>query len=73
MEDVATAHPAVREAMAFAIRHPTLGEAVGLAIVLESGAAAPNLAALKKEAFEGKLAPAKWPELLEVSSCAARG
>lgn len=40
VEMAASAHPAVREATAFALPHRTLGEDVALAVVLHSGAAA---------------------------------
>ncbi|MBI2525899.1 MAG: non-ribosomal peptide synthetase [Candidatus Rokubacteria bacterium] len=40
VEDVLGAHPAVAEAVAFPIPHPTLGEDVGVAVVLHAGASA---------------------------------
>lgn len=39
VDDVLRAHPAVVEAAAFAVAHPTLGEEVAAAVVLENGAA----------------------------------
>ena len=68
VEAAASAHPSIKECMAFAMVHPTLGEAVGLSIVPADGKAgsAPTLEKLLAECFEGKLAPAKWPAWLEV-------
>ena len=40
IEEALQEHPAVRQAAAFAVRHPTLGEDVAAAVVLKAGASA---------------------------------
>jgi acyl-CoA synthetase (AMP-forming)/AMP-acid ligase II/thioesterase domain-containing protein len=59
VEEALLAHPAVTEAVVFAIPHPRLGEDVGSAVVLRSGAAAsgPEL----REAVSRRLAAFKTP------------
>ena len=57
VEDVLMSHPAVADAVVFAVSHPTLGEDIAAAIVLRDGAAASVLdlrqfAALRLAAFK---------------------
>ncbi len=57
VEDVLMAHPAVADAVVFAVSHPTLGEDIAAAVVLRDGAAASVLdlrqfAALRLAAFK---------------------
>jgi acyl-CoA synthetase (AMP-forming)/AMP-acid ligase II/acetyltransferase-like isoleucine patch superfamily enzyme/acyl carrier protein len=40
VDDVLTQHPAIAQAIAFAVSHPTLGEEVAAAVVLKKGASA---------------------------------
>jgi oxalate---CoA ligase len=64
VEDALLAHPGVRDAVAFAVAHPTVGEEVGAAVVLQAGdtVAASELRALVRR----QLAPFKVPRTLVV-------
>ena len=64
VERALLAHPAVREAAAFALPHPRLGETVGAAVVLRVGASltSPELIAFVSE----RLAPFQLPRHIEI-------
>jgi acyl-CoA synthetase (AMP-forming)/AMP-acid ligase II len=63
VEDVLAAHPAVAEAVVFAVAHPTLGEDIAAVVVLRDGAAA---TALELRRFAANhLAPFKVPRRIE--------
>jgi acyl-coenzyme A synthetase/AMP-(fatty) acid ligase len=64
-------HDAVREAVAFSIPHPTLGEEVAAAVVLRDGAAATDREILRFVA--GRLAPYKVPAALRILDELPRG
>ncbi|MBS0519026.1 MAG: AMP-binding protein [Proteobacteria bacterium] len=64
VEKVLLEHPAVREAAAFAVPHPRLGETVGAAAVLRSGAKATS-AELVDFLYE-RLAPFQMPRQVHV-------
>jgi thioesterase domain-containing protein/acyl carrier protein len=64
VEKALLAHPAVREAAAFALPHPRLGETVGAAVVLRVGA---SLASTELIAFvSDRLAPFQLPRHIEI-------
>ena len=63
VDSVLIAHPDVKEAVTFAMPHPTLGEEVGAAVVLRAGAAV-NADGLKRYAAT-QLAPFKVPRLIK--------
>ena len=60
VDDVLLAHPAVAQVAAFAVKHRTLGEDVGVAVVLEPSASASE-SELRSFAAE-RLAPFKVPQ-----------
>lgn len=65
VEDALLAHPSVAEAVVFSVPHDKLGEDVGAAVRLVTGAAAPGTAELR--AFAGQqLAPFKVPRTIVV-------
>jgi acyl-CoA synthetase (AMP-forming)/AMP-acid ligase II len=64
-------HEAVREAVAFPIPHPTLGEEIAAAVVLRDGAAATDRDILRFVA--GRLAPYKIPAVLRILDELPRG
>jgi len=64
-------HDAVREAVAFSIPHPTLGEEVAAAVVLRDGVAATDREILRFVA--GRLAPYKVPAVLRILDELPRG
>jgi acyl-CoA synthetase (AMP-forming)/AMP-acid ligase II/thioesterase domain-containing protein len=64
VEKALLAHPAVREAAAFALPHPRLGETVGAAVVLRVGA---SLGSTELIAFvSDRLAPFQLPRHIEI-------
>jgi amino acid adenylation domain-containing protein len=63
VDSVLIAHPEVKEAVTFAMPHPTLGEEVCAAVVLRAGAAV-NADGLKRYAAT-QLAPFKVPRLIK--------
>jgi acyl-CoA synthetase (AMP-forming)/AMP-acid ligase II/thioesterase domain-containing protein len=64
VEKALLAHPAVRQAAAFALPHPRLGETVGAAVVLGAGA---SLSSTELIAFVGdRLAPFQLPRHVEI-------
>ncbi|MGP0071184.1 MAG: AMP-binding protein [Bryobacteraceae bacterium] len=63
VEDVLAEHPAVAEAVVFAVAHPTLGEDIAAVVVLREGSAA---TALELRRFAAtRLAPFKVPRRIE--------
>ena len=64
-------HPAVAEALAFALPHPTLGEDLGAAVVLRPGAAADEQE-LRRHAFSA-LAPHEVPSRIVLLTVLPRG
>jgi thioesterase domain-containing protein len=60
IDDVLLSHPAVAQAMAFAMPHPTLGEEVAAAVVLQPGRSATQAEVQQHAARE--LAPFKVPQ-----------
>lgn len=59
-------HAAVREAAAFAVPHPRLGENVGAAVVLHAGASPPSSADLI-DFIADRLAPFQMPRHIEIA------
>jgi thioesterase domain-containing protein/acyl carrier protein len=64
IDDVLAEHPAVAQALAFAIPHPTLGEEVAAAIVLRPGADAS--AGDLRSFVSARLSDAKVPKRIEI-------
>ena len=64
-------HEAVREAVAFPVPHPALGEEIAAAVVLRDGAAATDRDILRFVA--GRLAPYKVPAMLRILDELPRG
>jgi hypothetical protein len=64
-------HPAVAEALAFSLPHPTLGEDLGAAVVLHPGAAVDEQE-LRRHAFTA-LAPHEVPSRIVLLSALPRG
>jgi oxalate---CoA ligase len=64
VEKALLGHPAVREAAAFAVPHPRLGENVGAAVVLHDGAQATSLQLI--DFISGRLAPFQMPRQIHV-------
>jgi thioesterase domain-containing protein len=62
VDDVLRAHPALADAAAFAVTHPTLGEEVAAAVVLRNGSAAAEIELRQFAAT--RLAPFKVPRRL---------
>ncbi|MFO7695017.1 MAG: acyl--CoA ligase [Vicinamibacterales bacterium] len=71
IDEILLEHEAVREAVAFPIPHPTLGEAVGAAVVLRDGVAATERDILAFVA--GRLTPYKIPSMLRILDELPRG
>jgi oxalate---CoA ligase len=71
VDEVLLGHPAVEQALAFAVPHPTLGEDVAAAVVLRSGAAA-NEQELRGHAFS-QLAPHEVPSRIVFLEALPRG
>jgi len=65
VEDVLARHPAVREAAAFSVPHPRLGEAVCAAVQLREGASL-TLAEVNAHFIAAQVARQKIPERIEV-------
>lgn len=71
IEQVMLEHPAVREAAAFGVPHPRLGESVAAAVVLEPGS---TVCEQELKAFlAGRLAGFKLPRSLHFASSLPRG
>src|SRR5262249_7746412 len=67
IDEVLLQHPAVAQAVAFAVPHPSLGDDVAVAVVLHAGSTA-NERELRQFAFD-RLAPVKVPSrILMVTS-----
>lgn len=62
VDEVFLEHPAIAQAVTFGVRHPTLGEDVATAVVLQSGATV-ELHELRRYALD-RLAPHKAPSLV---------
>ncbi len=71
VEKVLLQHPAVREAAAFAVPHPRLGESVGAAVVLKEGGAATSSALI--EFLRDRLAPFQMPRQVHVLQSLPKG
>jgi thioesterase domain-containing protein/acyl carrier protein len=71
IEKVLLRHPAVREAAAFAVPHPRLGENVAAAVVLKDGAEATSSALL--EYLHDRLAPFQMPRHIHVLASLPKG
>lgn len=71
VDEVLLAHPAVEQALAFAVPHPTLGEDLAAAVVLRAGAAADE-GELRRHAFTG-LAPHEVPSRIVLLETLPRG
>jgi oxalate---CoA ligase len=71
IDDVLLEHEAVRQAVAFAIPHPLLGEAVGAAVVLRDGARVTERELLAFVA--DRLAPFKVPSIFRIVDELPRG
>ncbi|HEY9507921.1 MAG TPA: non-ribosomal peptide synthetase, partial [Gemmatimonadales bacterium] len=71
IDEVLQEHPAVAQAVAFAVPHPTLGEDVAAAVVLREGAR-DGAPALRAFLFE-RLAPAKVPSRVVIVPAIPRG
>lgn len=74
IDEVLLDHPAVRQAVAFGIPHPALGETVGAAVVLEEGAMATERELIAHVA--ARLVPFKVPATLRILDelpCGASG
>jgi acyl-CoA synthetase (AMP-forming)/AMP-acid ligase II/acyl carrier protein len=71
VDEVLLGHPAVEQALAFAVPHPTLGEDLAAAVVLRAGAAA-NEQELRGHAFS-QLAPHEVPSRIVLLETLPRG
>lgn len=71
VEKVLLQHPAVREAAAFAVPHPRLGENVAAAVVLNEGAGADSSALI--EFLHDRLAPFQMPRHVHVLANLPKG
>jgi oxalate---CoA ligase len=71
VDEVLLGHPAVEQALAFAVPHPTLGEDLAAAVVLRAGAAA-NEQELRGLAFS-QLAPHEVPSRIVLLETLPRG
>jgi acyl-CoA synthetase (AMP-forming)/AMP-acid ligase II/acyl carrier protein len=71
IDDALLAHPAVADAAAFGVPHPTLGEVVGAAVVLKVNArlTEQDISAFLRERLE----PIKWPRTLAFVQRIPRG
>jgi hypothetical protein len=71
VDEVLLAHPAVAEAVAFPLPHPTLGESVAAAVVLREGARATAQDILLFAS--GRLAPFKLPQPIVIADAIPTG
>jgi acyl-CoA synthetase (AMP-forming)/AMP-acid ligase II/thioesterase domain-containing protein/acyl carrier protein len=71
VEKILLQHPAVREAAAFAVPHPRLGENVGAAVVLKDGGEATSSTLI--EFLHDRLAPFQMPRQVHVLRSLPKG